>query len=54
VDAACLAVERVLVDGDDVGVGEGGPDIGRHHGDVVACHEGRGPRHPGDGTAASI
>jgi len=46
VDAAGLVAERVLVDGDDAGIGEDGLDLRLHVGQVVAGEQGRGEHGP--------
>lgn len=40
VDAVALFAERVLIDGDDLAVGENGGDLGRDGGEIVAGEEG--------------
>ena len=46
VDAARLLAQRILIDGDDVAVGEDGLDLGLHVGQVVAGEQRRGEHGP--------
>ena len=46
VDAAGLVAEAVLIDGDDVSVGEDGLDFRLHVGQVIAGEQGRGEHGP--------